>query len=118
MRYESDSFFDQATAPGDSNACGNRSADQATPFTAAAQQVLKDLQIATPRIAGFFAATKTQVADAANSAIYAFAQCVETVTESGCLDCLTAGYNNIKSCLPNVDGRAFDAGCYMRLAVI
>ena len=113
-RYEGNSFFDQGTATGNSNTCGNRRADKATEFTEAAQRVLKDLQIATPRIAGFFAATKTQVAGAANSTIYAFAQCVETVTQSGCLECLTAGYNNIKSCLPNADGKAFDAGCFMR----
>jgi hypothetical protein len=41
-------------------------------------------------------------------------QCAETVTESGCLDCLTVGFTNIQGCFPNTDGEAFDAGCFMR----
>ncbi|KAK7301964.1 hypothetical protein RJT34_12841 [Clitoria ternatea] len=111
LRYESNGFFDQTTMPGNSMICGNQSAVGPTAFKGTAEQFLKDLQIATPKIPGFFAATKTQVAGAA---IYAIAQCAETVTESGCLDCLTVGYTNIQSCLPNTDGTAFDAGCFMR----
>ena len=93
--------------------CGSQEANGATAFNAAAQQVLEDLQTATPKIPGFFAATKTQVVGTGN-AIYAIAQCAETVTQSGCLDCLTVGFTNIQSCFPNTDGRAFDAGCFMR----
>ncbi|RDX60591.1 Cysteine-rich receptor-like protein kinase 3, partial [Mucuna pruriens] len=112
LRYESNGFFDQTTLPGNSMICGNQTAVGATAFNATAQQVLMDLQIATPKINGFFAATKTQVAG--GGAIYAIAQCAETVTESGCLDCLNVGYNNIHICLPNTDGSAYDAGCFMR----
>ncbi|KAL9320200.1 hypothetical protein ACSQ67_012039 [Phaseolus vulgaris] len=108
LRYESTGFFDQTTMAGNSMICGNQTAAD---FNTTAQQVLKDLQIATPKITGFFAATKTQLA---GGAIYAIAQCAETVSESGCLDCLTVGYNNIHICLPNTEGRAFDAGCFMR----
>ncbi|XP_057431355.1 cold-responsive protein kinase 1-like [Lotus japonicus] len=111
LRYESNGFFDQTTLPGNSMICGNETANGASTFTATAQQVLQDLQTVTPKITGFFAATKTPVA---GGAIYAIAQCADTVTESGCLDCLTVGFNNIQSCLPNSDGRAFDAGCFMR----
>ncbi|KAA8530696.1 hypothetical protein F0562_005370 [Nyssa sinensis] len=42
------------------------------------------------------------------------AQCAETVSASGCKDCLTVAYGNIASCLPEADGRAFDAGCFLR----
>ncbi|CAJ1960709.1 unnamed protein product [Sphenostylis stenocarpa] len=111
LRYESSGFFDQTTLPGNSMTCGNQTAVGATDFNTTALQVLMDLQIATPKIAGFFAATKTQLA---GGAIYAIAQCAETVSESGCLDCLTVGYNNLRICLPNTEGRAFDAGCFMR----
>ncbi|KAG5146575.1 hypothetical protein JHK84_032118 [Glycine max] len=113
LRYESNGFFDQTTLAGNSMICGNQTAVGATTsFNTTAQQVLMDLQIATPKITGFFAATKTQLAG--GGAIYAIAQCAETATESACLDCLTVGYNNIHICLPNTDGRAFDAGCFMR----
>ncbi|GAU44113.1 hypothetical protein TSUD_124000 [Trifolium subterraneum] len=111
LRYESNGFFDQTTLPGNSVLCGTKTANGATTFNAAAQQILLDLQTATPKIHGFFAATKTQVA---GNAIYAIAQCAETVTESGCLDCLTVGFTNIQGCFPNTDGEAFDAGCFMR----
>ncbi|KAG4995153.1 hypothetical protein JHK86_031980 [Glycine max] len=113
LRYESNGFFDQTTLAGNSMICGNQTAVGATTsFNTTAQQVLMELQIATPKITGFFAATKTQLAG--GGAIYAIAQCAETATESACLDCLTVGYNNIHICLPNTDGRAFDAGCFMR----
>ncbi|XP_045822867.1 cold-responsive protein kinase 1-like [Trifolium pratense] len=111
LRYESNGFFDQTTLPGNSVLCGTKTANGATTFNAAAQQLLLDLQTATPKIPGFFAATKTPVA---GNAIYAIAQCAETVTESGCLDCLTVGFTNIQGCFPNTDGEAFDAGCFMR----
>ncbi|KAI5408199.1 cold-responsive protein kinase 1 [Lathyrus oleraceus] len=113
LRYESNGFFDQTTLPGNSMICGTQTANGAAAFTAAAQQVLMNLQTATPKITGFFAATKTPVSGTGN-AIYAIAQCAESVTQSGCLDCLTVGFNNIQSCFPNTDGRAFDAGCFMR----
>lgn len=113
LRYESNGFFDQTTLPGNSMICGSQAANGATAFNAAAQQVLEDLQTATPKIPGFFAATKTQIVGTGN-AIYAIAQCAETLTQSGCLDCLTVGFTNIQSCFPNTDGRAFDAGCFMR----
>lgn len=111
LRYESTGFFDQTTTAGDTNVCGNQTAVGATDFNITAQKVLKDLQIATPKITGFFAATKTQLG---GGAIYAIAQCAETVSESGCLDCLKNGYDNIDICLPNTEGRAIDAGCFMR----
>ncbi|KAI4299686.1 hypothetical protein L6164_033120 [Bauhinia variegata] len=115
LRYESASFFDQTTLAGNSMICGNQTATGATAFTTAAEQVLMDLQVATPKISGFYAATKTPLAGAAgNASIYAIAQCAETATESDCLQCLQVGFNNIQSCLPNTDGRAFDAGCFMR----
>jgi hypothetical protein len=114
LRYESERFYDQTTQPGNGISCGNKTAKEGTAFGTIGQKVLMDLQSATPKIKGFFAATKTQVTPGSNSSIYAVAQCVETATESSCLDCMTVGYNNLQTCLPNTDGRAYDAGCFMR----
>jgi len=83
-----------------------------TDFKAAGQQALMDLQTATPKTGDFYAATKTLVAG--GSAVYAVAQCVETATEINCQNCMQVGYNNLQSCLPNTEGRAYDAGCFMR----
>ncbi|KAK7305611.1 hypothetical protein VNO77_43517 [Canavalia gladiata] len=108
--YESNDFFAEIM-PRNSMLCGNQTADERTAFSAVGQQVLMDLQIATPKITGYFAATKTQVDE---SEIYAIAQCVETLTQDSCLECLTVEHSSIQSCLPNTNGRAFDAGCFMR----
>ncbi|XP_028797266.1 cysteine-rich receptor-like protein kinase 42 isoform X2 [Neltuma alba] len=75
--------------------------------------MLMNLQTATPRITGFSVATKTQVPNNGPT-IYAFGQCIETITQIGCKDCLNAQYNNMQSCLPNSDGRAFANGCFLR----
>jgi len=109
-------FYDQTTLPlpGNGLSCGNKTAKEGTAFGAIGSEVLWDIQLATPKIKGFFAATKTQVTPGGNSSIYAIAQCAETLTQSGCLDCLAVGYNNLQTCLPNTDGRAYDEGCFMR----
>lgn len=73
-----------------------------------------DLQVATPKINGFFAATKEVVSGNANKTIYGVAQCAETTSETGCQDCLKIAYTNVQSCLPDTDGRAVDAGCFLR----
>ncbi|KAG5093684.1 hypothetical protein JHK84_049272 [Glycine max] len=110
-RYESERFYQQTNEIGGGVTCGNKSSN-ATGFRAVGQQALVDLQTATPKIKGFYAATKTQVEG--GSAIYAIAQCVETASPQKCLDCMQVGYNNLQSCLPSTDGTAYDAGCFMR----
>lgn len=104
LRYESERFYDQTKQPGGGILCGNKTAKEGASFGTTGQKVLMDLQLATPKIKGFFAATKTLVNPGSNSSIYAIAQCVETATESTCLDCMTAGLNNLQTCLPNTDG--------------
>ncbi|KAK7393167.1 hypothetical protein VNO78_21659 [Psophocarpus tetragonolobus] len=114
LRYESERFYQQTNELGGGVTCGNFSSN-ATNFKIVGTQALKDLQTATPKTKGFYAATKTKVVG--GNAIYAIAQCVETATEAKCLDCMTVGYNNLQSCLPNTDGTAYDAGCFMRYSI-
>ncbi|KAK7387339.1 hypothetical protein VNO78_28065 [Psophocarpus tetragonolobus] len=111
LRYESDRFYDQTNELGSGVSCGNTSST-VTGFRGAGEQALIELQTATPKTNDFYAATKTQVAG--GSAIYAVAQCVETATQINCLNCMQVAYNNLHSCLPNTEGRAYDAGCFMR----
>ncbi|KAI8031384.1 Cysteine-rich receptor-like protein kinase 2 [Camellia lanceoleosa] len=113
LRYESNGFYDQGTLPGNVGVCGNRTVSQATAFYTAVQGVLTNLKIATPKINGFFAATKSVVVSSSTT-VYAVSQCAETISESSCQDCLTVAYANIQICPPNADGRAVDAGCFLR----
>ncbi|KAK6127430.1 hypothetical protein DH2020_038819 [Rehmannia glutinosa] len=106
LRYESNNFYDQTTLPGNVQICGNRTASQPAAFNAEAQTLLRDLETATPRINGYFAASTRQVS---NLTVYGVAQCAETITQSGCRDCLAVAHGNIQGCLPNGDGRAIDA---------
>ncbi|KAI9100226.1 hypothetical protein K1719_024444 [Acacia pycnantha] len=113
FRYDASPFFDRATDTFNAALCGNTTTGEATAFTSAIQKLLMNLQNKVPIITGFFAATKTQVPNN-GSTIYAFVQCTETITQSGCLNCLSVGYRNIQTCLTSSDGRAFDQGCFMR----
>ncbi|XP_028797863.1 cysteine-rich receptor-like protein kinase 2 [Neltuma alba] len=112
LRYESSGFFDQNTDAGNNIVCGNK-ATNSTSLASTVEQVLTNLEIATPRIPGFYAATKTQVPNS-NTSIYAIAQCLETLTQSGCQDCLKTGLKNFQICLPNSNAKTYDAGCFMR----
>ncbi|GAA0143112.1 transmembrane signal receptor [Lithospermum erythrorhizon] len=113
LRYESNSFYDQTTLPGNVQICSNRTVSQASAFDAVARTLLNDLELATPKINGYFAAVKRDV-DGGTSSIYVVAQCAETISETGCADCLTVANGNIESCLPDGDGRAIDAACFLR----
>ncbi|RZB81129.1 Cysteine-rich receptor-like protein kinase 2 isoform A [Glycine soja] len=112
LRYLNSVFLDNSIIFSSHTFCGNQTADESTAFGTVGLQVLMDLQIATPKISGYFAATKTHVA---GGAIYAFAQCAETLTPDTCLNCLSNQLSNIQGCLPNTNGRAIDpSGCFMR----
>ncbi|GFZ09575.1 cysteine-rich RLK (RECEPTOR-like protein kinase) 34 [Actinidia rufa] len=114
LGYESNGFYDQTTLPGNVGMCSNRTASQASAFDSAVQGLLTDLEAATPRINGSFAAVKRDVVGG-GSTVYAVAQCAETVSESGCRDCLmVVAYGNLQSCPPDAEGRAVDAGCFLR----
>ncbi|THU65670.1 hypothetical protein C4D60_Mb05t06080 [Musa balbisiana] len=106
LRYEGSIFFDQTTAIGNAGVCNGSAASDAG-FSEAAKALVRDLTIATPRISGFFAAAE-------RGGVFAVAQCVETVNEEGCAQCLTVADVNIEGCPPDTDGRAVDAGCFMR----
>ncbi|XP_054796734.1 cysteine-rich receptor-like protein kinase 2 isoform X2 [Prosopis cineraria] len=113
LRYEAGDFYGETTGSLTKVLYGDQNAREAIAFTETAQNLLMNLQTATPRISGFFAATKMQVPNNGET-IYAFAQCVNTVTQGGCLDFVTTGYSNMQICFTYSEGRAFDAGSFMR----
>ncbi|MED6173852.1 hypothetical protein PIB30_063562 [Stylosanthes scabra] len=113
LRYGPYSFYSDTVRDASGIVCGNQtSKGETNDFSEEAKEVLNKLQMATPRIPNHYAATKTTLVG--GGAIYAIAQCVETVSQNGCHDCLNLGFNNIQGCLPYIDGREYDAGCFMR----
>ncbi|EHA8589573.1 putative cysteine-rich receptor-like protein kinase 2 [Cocos nucifera] len=107
LRYESAPFFHQDTVPGNVGICSGRTDLAAAAFTAAAERLVRDLATATPRIPGFFVGAE-------RGGVYGVAQCVETVYERECSRCLQVALGNIQGCPPDSDGRAVDAGCFLR----
>lgn len=95
--------------------CSNQTTKStpATDFSAVVEGLLMDLKIATPKINGFFAAIKREVFGGGVT-VHAIAQCIETLSRSGCQNCLTVAYNNIQSCPPLAGGSSFDLGCFVR----
>ncbi|KAH6828229.1 hypothetical protein C2S53_014344 [Perilla frutescens var. hirtella] len=114
LRYESNNFYDQTTLPGNVQICGNQTAPTPAEFEAEGQTLLMNLEAATPRMNPYFAATKRAVANSNNLTIYGVAQCAQTISQTGCQDCLTVAFRNIQGCLPDADGRAIDAACFLR----
>ncbi|XP_028800646.1 cysteine-rich receptor-like protein kinase 3 isoform X2 [Neltuma alba] len=117
LRCETKTFFDQTTEDFNAASCGNQTvAESSTLFTSLGQKVLRNLQTTTPKKQGFVMATKAHLPANNNGTltIYGFAQCTQTITQRGCDDCLKACYSNMQICLPNLDGKAFAGGCFMR----
>ncbi|KAJ6424586.1 hypothetical protein OIU84_025379 [Salix udensis] len=110
LRYESSSFYDQNQDAhyGD---CGNPTASPA--YQASVKSLLSDLQIASPKMPGFFATSKEEVVGE-NSVVYGVAQCVETISKAGCQDCLTVAYGDLQTCFSKADGRSINVGCFFR----
>ncbi|GLT86261.1 hypothetical protein SLE2022_044090 [Rubroshorea leprosula] len=112
LRYESINFYNQSTQEGDSINCGNQTASNPTAFKAAVGGLLNDLQVAIPQIKGYFAASKKEVSG--NITVYGVAQCIETISKSGCQDCMAVVHSNIQQCSRKSEGRAMDVGCFLR----
>ncbi|MED6113952.1 hypothetical protein PIB30_075592 [Stylosanthes scabra] len=115
LRYELFSFFNDTVSDVNGVVCGNPFSKVETindEFSEEAKEVLNKLQIATPQIPNYYAATKTALVG--GGAIYAVAQCIEIVSQNGCHECLNLGFNNIQGCLPYTDAREYDAGCFIR----
>ncbi|XP_019185297.1 PREDICTED: cysteine-rich receptor-like protein kinase 2 [Ipomoea nil] len=114
LRYENSYFYEMIKGYGTYPVCGTRTAPDQYVFNTTAKQVLYELQLATPRINGFFAAAK-QEASAGGAAAFAVAQCIETIDEIGCQACLTITYRNILLCLSkSAAARSVAPDCFMR----
>lgn len=50
--------------------------------------------------------------------VYALAQCWGSVEPAGCRACLEKARRSIRRCLPSAEGRAMNAGCYLRYSTV
>ncbi|GKV22638.1 hypothetical protein SLEP1_g32491 [Rubroshorea leprosula] len=112
IRYDGNNFYTQSTGQGHTVICGDPTASNPTSFNASVGGLLNDLLMATPRTDGYFATSKKKVSG--NITVYGVAQCIETISESGCRSCMSVVYSDIRQCPPTLDGRAMDVGCFLR----
>jgi len=52
------------------------------------------------------------------SGMFGLAQCWGSVEPEGCRACLEKAKRSIGSCLPSKEGRAMNAGCYLRYSTV
>ncbi|KAK1401894.1 cysteine-rich receptor-like protein kinase 2 [Heracleum sosnowskyi] len=116
LRYEAEDFYRVATLPGDTWKCSpNQSSIKETLIDPVVKGLLMDLEAATPKTNGLFAAATQRVHGAGTDAtIYAVAQCARTVSPSVCSKCLSVANRNVQHCPPQAGGSSVDAGCFLR----
>ncbi|KAL1550859.1 cysteine-rich receptor-like protein kinase 3 [Salvia divinorum] len=113
LRYDDYMFFNESLSSVDRTVCaaadftGNR-----TLFKDNVSKLLRNVAAEGPANNGFF----TGFVNNGNLSVYGLAQCWEPVRGSGCVDCLENAVSRVDSCPPKVEGRALNAGCYLRFS--
>lgn len=111
LRYDDYAFFDESLSPADTTVCAaDDFAGNTTLFRDTVSELLRNVTVEGPKNNGFF----TGVFSSGNLTFYGLAQCWESVRGDGCLNCLKNAVSRVDSCPPKLQGRALNAGCYLR----
>ncbi|XP_057769298.1 cysteine-rich receptor-like protein kinase 42 isoform X2 [Salvia miltiorrhiza] len=107
LRYDSYAFFNESVDP-DSDAvnCNSTAPNSTLPEAEFRRRVVEVIDNVTAG-AGRFAAVGIGGA-------FGLAECWNTVGAEGCKACLAKANSEIRRCLPSSEGRALNAGCYLR----
>ncbi|XP_022887646.1 cysteine-rich receptor-like protein kinase 2 isoform X2 [Olea europaea var. sylvestris] len=111
MRAENYSFFQEYIGPNDRVLCGNRTQKNSA-FRVSARQAVEKVVSAAP--SHFYARAQVPVSGTANESAYVLADCCRTLSVDYCRACLENASASILGCLPRSEGRALNAGCFMR----
>ncbi|KAK4744355.1 hypothetical protein SAY87_010667 [Trapa incisa] len=118
QRFDSYNFFNESTDPKHDNCTCTVPASTLTKSTEALfkQRVVRVLKnVTTTAVSNrSYAVAGEEDTGGGNLGAYALAQCWSTVSNSGCRACLEDAVSKIKGCLPGTDGRAMNAGCFLR----
>ncbi|VFQ91886.1 unnamed protein product [Cuscuta campestris] len=110
IRYDDFDFFNQSTDPDLDRANCSSSARGDAKFEAKAGRLIA-------RVAGT-AAARGGYASAKEDGVYGLAQCWKKVSGEGCRVCLEKARREAKRCFPSREGRALNAGCYLRYSAV
>lgn len=114
LRFDNYSFFDETLDPAHDNfTCGPRAGiNDVALFRDRVGRVVANLTTNAVNGKGFAVAAEE---GGAVLGIYALAQCWGTVVQSGgCKACLDDAASKVNRCVPGGEGRAMNAGCFMR----
>ncbi|XP_031115968.1 cysteine-rich receptor-like protein kinase 42 [Ipomoea triloba] len=108
LRYDNYSFFSESTSAQDKANCSSSIGTPPPPpnFATNAGRLIDNITAAAAARGGF--------ATGNANGVYVLAQCWKTVSREGCGQCLAKARTEAKNCLPSVEGRAMNAGCYLR----
>eukprot|EP01018_Ginkgo_biloba_P006024 Gb_41603 [translate_table: standard] len=113
FRYDNTTFAAQAVDGSVSKFCNaSENATQTGQFSETAQKLLTLIKSKAPSNEGF-AAESIRVG---LLRIYGLAQCWRSVPSNNCAGCLQEAESLIQDCFPSTQGRALQAGCYLRYA--
>ncbi|WJX81280.1 hypothetical protein P8452_64182 [Trifolium repens] len=108
LRYDNYSFYSEETDPlRDSVTCTSTSERLEVQMEKSIEKVIDVVTGDAVNGGGGFAKKEVE-------GVYALAQCWNTLGIQGCRNCLKNAVKKVRGCLPNKEGRALNAGCYLR----
>eukprot|EP01018_Ginkgo_biloba_P008787 Gb_27932 [translate_table: standard] len=110
LRFENSSFYNHSVDAGDTRVCGDTKSVHTQSFWETTRNLINEISVQTLEKDGFSAVST----EGPSGKIYAFAQCWKTLSKALCKECILNASAKILSCPPSLEGRAMNAGCYMR----
>ncbi|KAK3439948.1 hypothetical protein EUGRSUZ_B00288 [Eucalyptus grandis] len=118
IRSDYYNFYNETIDPQhDMVKCANQSNDSAhqqarQQFVDKVDRVLRNVSAVAPENKGFAVFEEARRGGVAG--VYALAQCWNTLDRKGCRECLANAMIMARNCTPGDEGRAMNAGCFMR----
>ncbi|XP_020217855.1 cysteine-rich receptor-like protein kinase 3 [Cajanus cajan] len=111
LRYDGYNFFNESVSPKDMTVCGNEDfRGNWSVYKANTLELVRNLSVEAPKNEGFFVGYVSR----RNVTVYGLAQCWKYVNATACQNCLAKAATRIDSCASKGEGKALNAGCYLR----
>ncbi|KAL4202901.1 hypothetical protein AMTRI_Chr02g265820 [Amborella trichopoda] len=108
LRYENWNFPSEAMDDKDTVVCDySKNSSNPNDFRELAGKLVRNLSLGE----GHYRAGRF---DGSRMTVYGVAQCWRSLDSRACSDCLTSAANGVRGCLPAKEGRALNAGCFLR----
>nr|XP_043615061.1 cysteine-rich receptor-like protein kinase 42 [Erigeron canadensis] len=115
VRYDNRSFFQEAVDPDTDtkNCSSNLRSDDWRDFRGGFSEFNQSVRGLVENITNV-ALNNSGFSAMKYGGVYGLAQCWKSLRNDGCRNCLEKAKNEVKTCMPSRDGRAMNAGCFLR----